>query len=72
VRKSVRVELYASQRPNPFLPFINLDSAWLPFVSGRKEVISWYVQDWLVRFGLGRLIWQPVGEVSARDTVADR
>lgn len=72
VRRSVRVELYASQRPNPFLPFINLDSAWLPFVSGRKEVISWYFEDWLARFGLKRLIWRPVGEVSARETLVDR
>ena len=66
VRKSIRVELYASQRPNPFLPFIHLDSAWLPFVSGRKEVISWFFEDWLVKLKLQRLIWRPVGRVSAR------
>ncbi|WP_275790916.1 phytanoyl-CoA dioxygenase family protein [Pararhizobium gei] len=72
VRKSVRVELYASQRPNPFLPFINLDSAWLPFVSGRKEVIGWYFEDWLVRLGLQRLIWRPVGKVSARMALIDQ
>ncbi len=72
VRKSVRVELYASQRPNPFLPFINLDSAWLPFVSGRKEVISWYFEDWLARLGFQRVIWRPVGEVCAREKLVDR
>ncbi|TCQ28437.1 phytanoyl-CoA dioxygenase PhyH [Rhizobium sp. PP-CC-3G-465] len=66
-RRSIRVELYASQRPNPFLPFIGLDSAKLPYVSGRKEVISWYFEDWLVKLKLQRLIWRPVGAVKARE-----
>jgi hypothetical protein len=67
-RRSIRVELYASQRPNPFLPFTGLDSAKLPFVSGRKEIISWFFEDWLVKLKLQRLIWRPVGAVKARET----
>ena len=69
-RTSIRVEFYASQRPNPFLPFINLDSGYLPYVSKRKEVISWAMDDWMVKLGLGKLIWKPVGEVSAREQKA--
>ncbi|MEA3535039.1 phytanoyl-CoA dioxygenase family protein [Rhizobium sp. CC-YZS058] len=71
-RRSIRVELYASQRPNPFLPFTSLDSAKLPYVSGRKEVISWFFEDWLVKLKMQRLIWRPVGAVKARDAVAEK
>ncbi|SES07996.1 phytanoyl-CoA dioxygenase family protein [Rhizobium sp. NFR03] len=71
-RHSIRVELYASQRPNPFLPFTRFDSAKLPYVSGRKEVISWYFEDWLVKLKLQRLIWRPVGVVSARESPPGR
>lgn len=68
-RPTVRIELYASQRPNPFLPFTSLDTALLPWVSGRKEVIGWTMQDWLARFGLSRVIWKSVGSVHPNDPV---
>ncbi|MDX3929404.1 MAG: phytanoyl-CoA dioxygenase family protein [Shinella sp.] len=69
-RPSIRVELYASQRPNPFLPFVNLDTAHLPFVKGRKEVISWFFEDLMVRFGLSRPIWREIGRVYPRQRAA--
>lgn len=68
-RSSVRVEFYASQRPNPFLPFVNLDVAHIPFVRGRKEVIGWYLEDWLVRLGLQREIWRPIGQARPRPDI---
>ena len=60
-RPSIRVEIYASQRPNPFLPFIHLDTAVLPFVRGRKQVIPWIFEDLGVRLGLAKRKWFPVG-----------
>ncbi|MBO3760251.1 phytanoyl-CoA dioxygenase family protein [Ciceribacter sp. L1K22] len=60
-RPSVRIEIYATQRPNPFIPFVNLDSAVLPFVRGRKQVIPWYFEDLLLKLGIGRRRWYPVG-----------
>lgn len=60
-RPSIRVEIYASQRPNPFLPFIHLDTAALPFVKGRKQVIPWIFEDWGVKLGLAKRKWFPVG-----------
>jgi hypothetical protein len=64
VRPSTRVEIYASMRPNPFNPLTFLDTAWIPFVRGRKEVIGWWVEDFLVKLGLTRRIWKVVGPVN--------
>ncbi|HUG60893.1 MAG TPA: phytanoyl-CoA dioxygenase family protein [Methylomirabilota bacterium] len=63
LRPSTRVEIYASMRPNPFNPFVSLDTAYLPFVGGRKMTIGWTFEDILVRLGLGRRIWRPIGAV---------
>ena len=64
LRPSTRVEIYASMRPNPFNPLVFLDTARLPFVSGRKQVLSWQIEDLLVRLGLSRRIWKDVGSVN--------
>lgn len=61
---STRVEIYASMRPNPFNPVTFLDTAWIPFVRGRKVQIGWWVEDALARLGLGRRIWKKVGRVN--------
>jgi len=66
-RPSVRVEIYASQRPNPFLPVVSLDTSILPFVRGRKEVIGWFVEDCMVKLGMRRQIWKDVGTASPLD-----
>jgi hypothetical protein len=63
-RPSIRVEIYASMRPNPFNPFIFLDTARLPFVAGRKQVISWWIEDVLVGLGLAKRIWKDVGVIN--------
>lgn len=64
LRPSTRVEIYASMRPNPFNPLLSLDTARLPFVRGRKQVLSWQFEDLLVRLGLARRIWKDVGSVN--------
>ena len=63
-RPSTRVEIYASMRPNPFNPLTFLDTAWVPFVRGRKVQIGWWLEDMLVRLGLARRIWKKVGRVN--------
>ena len=63
-RPSTRVEIYASMRPNPFNPVTFLDTAWIPFVRGRKVKIGWWLEDMLVRLGLTRRIWKNVGRVN--------
>jgi hypothetical protein len=64
LRPSTRVEIYASMRPNPFNPLVSLDTARLPFVRGRKQELSWKIEDLLVRLGLSRRIWKDVGAVN--------
>ncbi len=61
LRPSVRVEIYASMRPNPFIPVTFLDTSFIPFVRGRKEVIGWWMEDQMARLGLGRVIWKKAG-----------
>ena len=51
-------------RPNPFNPLVSLDTARLPFVRGRKQELSWKIEDLLVRLGLSRRIWKDVGAVN--------
>jgi hypothetical protein len=64
LRPSTRVEIYASQRPNPFNPFVKLDTALIPGVSGRKMPIGWWFEDLFVRLGLTKRIWNDVGPVN--------
>ena len=68
---SVRVEIYASQRPNPFLPVVGLDTAALPLVKGRKQVIPWVFEDLAVKLGLGKQKWFSVGRPKPGEPVAN-
>lgn len=65
-KPSVRVEFFASQRVNPFIPFVGLDTARLPFVSGRKQTIAWRFQDFMHRIGLMKPTMRPVGRIRPR------
>ncbi|MBP1850033.1 phytanoyl-CoA dioxygenase family protein [Rhizobium halophytocola] len=61
-KPSVRIEIYVTQRPNPFVPFVHYDTASLmPYVRGRKQVLPWIWEDLLVRWGMGRRKWYEVG-----------
>jgi hypothetical protein len=62
-KPSIRIEFFAAQRINPFIPFVGLDTARLPFVSGRKQQIAWLLQDWMKLFGLGHPTMHRVGTV---------
>lgn len=54
-RPSVRVELWAYSRRNPFLPWTGFDIGSLPFIMHRRIPLAWWFQDRfpkLVRFPL--------------------
>jgi Phytanoyl-CoA dioxygenase (PhyH) len=44
-RSSVRVEIWAYGRRNPFLPWLGFDLATLPFVNGRAVPLYWSAMD---------------------------
>jgi hypothetical protein len=67
---SMRVEIWAYGRRNPFLPWLGWDPAAMPLVRGRAVRLSWAVADAAERFGLGRNTWRIEGELTA-DAPAD-
>jgi hypothetical protein len=64
-RPSVRVEIWAYGRRNPFLPWTGLDPVALPFVKGRAVPLIWAARDFGERLGAGRNPWRPVGTLTA-------
>jgi hypothetical protein len=72
LRASTRVTIFASSRPSPFIPFVDLDPARIPFVSGRKEMLFWRWQDAMAKLGLARPKWRNVGVVAPHAEVAGR
>jgi hypothetical protein len=60
-RPSVRVELWAYGRRNPFLPWLSCDPAAFPGIKGRAVRLSWAAADLGERLGLGRNPWRPAG-----------
>ena len=63
-RPSVRVELWAYGRRNPFLPWLGWDPAAFPWIKGRAVPLSWAAADLGERLGLGRNPWRPAGTVT--------
>jgi hypothetical protein len=58
LRPSIRVELWAMERRNPFLPWTGLDLWAIPGLRGRREAVQWRVLDLMERLGLGRNPWR--------------
>jgi hypothetical protein len=63
-RPSVRVEIWAYGRRNPFLPWLGLDAAALPFVKGRAVPLYWSAMDLGERLHLGKNPWRNAGPAS--------
>jgi hypothetical protein len=61
---SVRVEIWAYGRRNPFLPWIGLDPAALPLVKGRGVPLYWSLLDAAEKFGLARNPWRQAGNLT--------
>lgn len=63
-RPSVRVEIWAYGRRNPFLPWLGLDIAAMPLVKGRAVPLYWSAMDLCERLHFGGNPWQSAGITS--------
>lgn len=62
---SVRCEIWAYSRRNPFLPWSGLDPAGMPGVRGRGESLYWWLDDLREKFVGKRNPWRTAGRVTA-------
>ncbi len=60
-RPSVRLEIWAYGRRNPFLPWLGFDLAGLPLVKGRAVPLYWSAMDIAERLHLGENPWRSAG-----------
>jgi Phytanoyl-CoA dioxygenase (PhyH) len=60
-RPSVRVEIWAYGRRNPFLPWVGFDVAGLPFIKGRAVPLYWRAMDLAEKLQLGKNPWHDAG-----------
>jgi Phytanoyl-CoA dioxygenase (PhyH) len=58
---SVRIEIWAYGRRNPFLPWVGWDPVAMPLIRGRAVPFFWAASDVGERLGLGRNPWRPAG-----------
>ncbi|MFT8243252.1 phytanoyl-CoA dioxygenase family protein [Roseomonas sp. BN140053] len=63
-RPSLRVEIYALSRPNPFLPVLRPPLDWFPVLARRQVPLQYWLQDRLSRLGLMRPVWRKAGAIS--------
>jgi hypothetical protein len=60
-RPSVRLEIWAYGRRNPFLPWLGLDPAAIPFVKGHAVPLYWSAMDIVEGLHLGSNPWRNAG-----------
>ncbi|MBV9861203.1 MAG: phytanoyl-CoA dioxygenase family protein [Alphaproteobacteria bacterium] len=65
-RPSIRVEIWAYGRRNPFLPWLGLNVASLPVLKGNAVPAYWAAMDFAETFGLARNPWRYIGIVTPR------
>jgi hypothetical protein len=58
---SVRVEIWAYGRRNPFLPWLGWDPNAMPIVKNHAAPLSWAAGDFGERLGLKKNPWRPAG-----------
>lgn len=64
-----RVEIYATLRRNPFLPFIGLDLFSIPYIKARSGDFSILWLSCLAKVGLRKMPWKPVGFGKIKDVI---
>lgn len=69
VKPSCRVEIYATLRRNPFLPWPGLHLFSIPYSGGRSGDFSNVFFAWLEKVGLRKMPWIPVGFGRIKDAV---
>jgi hypothetical protein len=57
----VRLEIWAYGRRNPFMPWLGLDLAAMPFVKGRAVPSYWSAMDFAEKLHLGTNPWRNAG-----------
>jgi len=67
---SVRIEIWAYGRRNPFVPWTGLDPVAMPFVKGRAVPLYWSLMDLGEQLGFIKNPWRPAGKVKP-DTPVD-
>lgn len=67
-KATCRVEIYATLRRNPFLPWTGLHFLSIPYVRMRSGDISIVLLSWLEKIGLRKMPWRPVGEGKINDS----
>jgi hypothetical protein len=63
-RPSVRAEIWAYGRRNPFLPWLGFDPAAMPFIKGRAVPLYWSAMDLCERMHFGRNPWRNGGSAT--------
>jgi hypothetical protein len=61
---SLRVEIYAFSRTNPFYPFLRPILGWFPALGRRRVPLQYWLQDRLSPLGLAPMTWRRAGAVS--------
>jgi hypothetical protein len=61
---SVRIEIWAYGRRNPFLPWLGWDPAALPLIKGHAVPLSWVAADFGERLHLKRNPWRAAGTLT--------
>jgi hypothetical protein len=61
----VRIEVWAYDRHNPFLPLAGFDIWSFTGLARRRTRIEWWLLDRLEQLGLRRNVWRPVGPLTA-------
>lgn len=62
-KPTMRIEIYAYGRPNPFKPDIGLSTARVPYLGRSREAVNWWLQDRLSSVGLGPSKWRDAGVI---------
>jgi hypothetical protein len=60
-RQTVRVELWAYCRRNPFLPWLGGGLLSWPSIADRRARLLHQMFDWLDRRGMAKQHWKPIG-----------
>jgi hypothetical protein len=69
---SIRIEIYAHSRRNPFVPLVGLDPWALPGLRGRKVPLYFWLHDRLAPLGLMREAWRRAGRIAPGAPFAKR
>jgi hypothetical protein len=72
LKASVRVEIWAYARRNPFLPWLGLDLWSLPFLRGRQVRLFWWYLDRRERLGGKGSPWRAVQRQHITDAVTNQ